>query len=461
MNSASQSGSRKSSKRRFHALSLIAAIAGLLVFLAAAGALFLTLRYDTLRIAVGPAGSNDAKLIDAMAKAFARERSAVRLLPIVTVNADLATSLLREGKADLAVIRSDELPPDAQAIAILRKNVLVLWAPQGRNARDGKKGASAKIGSIEQLAARKIGLLGRAPANAALLKIVLSISGVAPEKVEIIPFATSDIAKMAADSALDAFATVGPSDSRITADAISATVRSRGEPKFLAIDASETLAKKHSQFESAEIPPSSFGSSPPRPEDAVETIGLSHLIAARKSVSEVTATNLTRQLFANRQALLRELPGIATLEKPDTDKDASIPVHPGAAAYIDGTERTFVEKYSDYFWGALLVFSGVGSAGAWFRAFFRRDEKAHHTMLRDRLLDLIAQARSERSLAEVERIEGEADEILRDTLACYEDGAIEEGQLTAFGLVLEQFRHAAAERKRALDVGFPPLQTSA
>ena len=105
-----------------------------------------------------------------------------------------------------------------------------------------------------------------------------------------------------------------------------------------------------------------FGSSPPRPEDTVETIGLSHLIVARKAVSEVIAANLTRQLFADRQSLLNELPGVATLEKPDTDKDASVPVHPGAAAYIDGTERTFIEKYSDYFWGALLLFSGVGSA---------------------------------------------------------------------------------------------------
>ena len=41
-------------RRGLHASSLIAAVAGLLVFLVAAGALFLTLRYDTPRIAVGP-----------------------------------------------------------------------------------------------------------------------------------------------------------------------------------------------------------------------------------------------------------------------------------------------------------------------------------------------------------------------------------------------------------------------
>jgi TRAP-type uncharacterized transport system substrate-binding protein len=447
MDATSPSRPQSKKRRRLNAWTLIAAVAGLLIFVVAAGALFLTLRYDTLRIAVGFPGSNDAKLIDAMAKTFARERSPIRLVPIITENAELSATQLREGKTDLAVIRSDELPPEAQAIAILRKNVLVLWASQGRNA---KKGPTARITNIEQLSGRKVGLLGRAPANAALLKVVLSLSGVVPEKVEIIQFATSDVAKMAADPALDAFATIGPTDSRITAEAIAVTARSRGEPKFLAIDASEALVKKYPQFESAEIPPSSFGSSPARPEDAVETIGLNHLIVARKSVSETKGANLTRQLFADRQALLRELPGIATLEKPDTDKDASVPVHPGAAAYIDGTERTFVEKYSDVFWAALLVLSGLGSAGAWFRAFFRRDEKAHHSVLRDRLLDLIEKARSERSPQELERIEGEADRILRDTVACHEDGAIDEGQLAAFGLVLEQFRYVAAERKRTM-----------
>ena len=59
------------------------------------------------------------------------------------------------------------------------------------------------------------------------------------------------------------------------------------------------------------------------------------------------------------------MPGASHIEKPDTDKDAALPAHPGAAAYIDGTERTFLERYSDCFWGALLVLSGLGSALAW------------------------------------------------------------------------------------------------
>ena len=433
-------------RRRLHTASLIAALVGLLICAVAAGGLFYTLRYETLRIAVGPAESNDAKFVDQMAKTFARDRRLVRLVPVITDTAAQAADLLREGKVDLAVARGDALPSNAQVIAILRKNVLVLWA--GTRNAPGRKGVAPKISAIENLAGRKVGLLGRAPANLELLKSVLAISGVTPDKVEIVPFPANEAAKMAADASLDAFATLGPTDSRITAEALTLTARLRGEPKFLPVDASEALVKQHPQYESVEIPPSSLNSSPARPEDTVETVGVSHLIVARKSLSESRGANLTRQLFADRQALLRELPGIATLEKPDTDKDAALAVHPGAAAYLDGTERTFVEQYSDYFWGALLVFSALGSAGASLRAFFKRDEKSHHLVLRERLFNLIGLARAESSLPALQELEREADEILRDTLACYQDGAIEDGELAAFGLALDQFRHVVSEQKR-------------
>jgi hypothetical protein len=44
----------------------------------------------------------------------------------------------------------------------------------------------------------------------------------------------------------------------------------------------------------------------------------------------------------------------------------------------------------------------------------------------------------------------EADDILRETLECYDDGAIEEGDLSAYSLVLEQFHHAVVDRRAAI-----------
>ena len=44
----------------------------------------------------------------------------------------------------------------------------------------------------------------------------------------------------------------------------------------------------------------------------------------------------------------------------------------------------------------------------------------------------------------------EADTILRDTLTCFENGAMAEGTLTAFNIALEQFHNAVADRKALL-----------
>lgn len=42
------------------------------------------------------------------------------------------------------------------------------------------------------------------------------------------------------------------------------------------------------------------------------------------------------------------------------------------------------------------------------------------------------------------------DDVLRETLDCYKDGAIGEAELLAFGLVLEQFHFAVSDRRQVL-----------
>ena len=90
------------------------------------------------------------------------------------------------------------------------------------------------------------------------------------------------------------------------------------------------------------------------------------------------------------------MPTASEIEKPDTDKDAALPAHAGAAAYIDGNERTFLEKYTDYIWGVILVLSGLGSAGAWLKHYWKRDEREQYVEHRDNLLDLISRVRTGR-----------------------------------------------------------------
>jgi TRAP transporter TAXI family solute receptor len=419
--------------------------AALLIVAAIAGAAFLLSRPTTLRIAVGPPGSDDQRLIQGLAQAFVNEGSPVRLTVISTAGAVESLGLLSAGETDLAVGRADEdMPKGAGSVAILRKNVVVLWAPPRKGA---KKDTKAKIKEIADLDGHRVGVLGRTPMNVNLLKVILSESGLNPDKVTISRFSISQITEMVRDPSIDAFMTVGPLNSKITTDAITTTARLRGEPAFIPIDVSEALAHRHPLYESEEIPGSSFTTAPARPEDKVDTVSVSHLIVAPKALSESTVGAFTRALFQVRPALAREDPAASKIQKPDTDKDAAIPAHPGAAAYIDGNERTFLDRYSDYFWGAILLFSVLGSGAAWLRHYMKRDERNITTLHRDKLLSAIAQVRKTDSVEELDALQEEADEFLRETLECYDDGAIEEGDLSAYGLVLEQFHHAVVDRR--------------
>src|SRR5215470_3989955 len=78
-------------------------IAGALAIIGAmAAGYYFAVRPVTLRIAVGPANSDDLKVVQALAQAFNNQRnSLVRLRPVQTDGAAASANLLGEGKSDL------------------------------------------------------------------------------------------------------------------------------------------------------------------------------------------------------------------------------------------------------------------------------------------------------------------------------------------------------------------------
>jgi TRAP transporter TAXI family solute receptor len=435
-------------KAMFITLAGVLAIVGAL----AAGYHFST-QPEILRIAVGPANSDDIKVVQALTQAFSQAHGHVRLHPVQTEGSVASAEALADDKVDLAIVRGDlDVPKNAQAVATLRKNLVVMWVPADvkSQGKSQDKKAAAKITKIVQLAGHRVGVIGRTEANVNLLKLILKQYGVDPAKVEIVQFPASEAADAIRGQKADAYLATGTISGRATMDAIAASTRDGKTPTFLAIDSAEAIAQNHPMYEASEIPAGAFGGSPDRPEAEVKTISFAHHIVARKALSDSTVAAFTRQLFAIRQAVMAEFPLAAKIETPDTDKDAAIPVHPGAAAFIDGEEKTFLDRYSDYIWWGLMGLSAIGSAGAWFAGYLRKEERNTNSSLRERLLDMLAAARRSDSAEELDRMQADADDILRQTLLGFEHGTIQQGALTAFNIALDQFHKAVADRKALL-----------
>ncbi|MFL5053319.1 MAG: TAXI family TRAP transporter solute-binding subunit [Xanthobacteraceae bacterium] len=444
----------------------LVAIGGILALVGlTAAALYFASQPTILKVAVGPPNSEDLRVIQTIAQHFARERTAIRLRPIIKDGAAQSAAALDSGEADLAVVRRDVAMPQAgQAVAILRKNLVMFVAPApaaaAGKAKRGKKAAAKeeetkKIEKIEDLAGRRLAVVGRSPANISLLKVILTQYGIPPEKVEVVQIDTADVGTKIRESRTDAIMLVGPVGSRITAEAVAAAMRDKEAPTFIPVDAAEAIAQRVAVYESTEIAAGAFGGAPQKPPEAVETIGFSHYIVARRSLDESTAGEFTRLLLGARQSLSAELPAIGKIEPPDTEKGAAVAVHPGAAAFIDGEQKSFFERYNDWIYYGLMLLSFVGSAMAWLMNYSKVDDHAKKLTLLDRLLEVMQEARQASTLDTLEQLQTEADAILQATIRQVENQNLDQTVLQAFSLTLEQTRGAIAERRASLMAALP------
>ena len=472
-----------------------------------------------LTIAVGPPNSEDTRVVQSIAAQLAREQFNIRLqTKVLDGGPPAAAAAIDNGQADLAVVRRDSgMPKNGQAVAILRKNVVVFIVPsaaeppkaakdtaaaKGKTAAKGKADAKAKpaakaktpakgkaakgkaaddeteeaedpakIAKIDQMVGKRLGVIGRSPRNIELLKVILRQYRISPDqlvmlstddlkkpneagKISVIQFDPSNVASAIKDSNVDVIMSVGPVGSPITADAIAAATRGKGAPTFLPIDAAEAIAEREPVYEASEIKAGAFGGSPQRPEESVETIEVHHFIVARRSLGEQVVADFTKHLFAIRPTLAAEMPSAAKIEKPDTDKDASVTVHPGAAAYLDGELKTFFDRYSDLLYWGLMAMSVLGSGFAGLLSYSKADDRVRKLRTLEKLLEIAKSARSADSVQALDDLQTEIDDIQGNMIHEVEASTLDETAMTAYAMSIERAQLTISDRRAAL-AGLP------
>ncbi len=65
----------------------------------------------------------------------------------------------------------------------------------------------------------------------------------------------------------------------------------------------------------------------------------SFYVVAHKKLDNDLVSSLTQSLLSARRDLISELPILAQVTAPDTDPNAFLPVHPGAAAFYRWDDR--------------------------------------------------------------------------------------------------------------------------
>ena len=139
------------------------------------------------------------------------------------------------------------------------------------------------------------------------------------------------------------------------------------------------------------------------------------------------------------------------IEAPETDKGGVLPTHPGAAAFIDGEEETFFERYSDMIYIGAMIGSVLISSIAALASRLAVRGYERFDLLMEHALTILKAGREAVDAPTLSRLELEIDEILTQSLA---SGAKLDGhQLAALTLAIQQARLAIADRRAEIAPG--------
>jgi hypothetical protein len=215
-------------------------------------------------------------------------------------------------------------------------------------------------------------------------------------------------------------------------------------PVLIPIDAAGAIADIKGPYESFDIPKGTLRGAPPVPEDDVTTLRVGYYLVANRHLNSNLITDLTRKLMAVRRDLVGEQPLLSGLAAPDLDPDAFLSVHQGAAAYYNGTQENFMDKYGDAIYLMPMVFGGLASvfAAAWRFLGVRSGETTPTTL--NTLCGLPGRIRKIDNEADLAAIEDEVDAVLRAELlksAEQEEGASDTTALIAAAHRIDNLIH--------------------
>ncbi|MBX9847130.1 MAG: ABC transporter substrate-binding protein [Xanthobacteraceae bacterium] len=412
----------------------------------ASGAGIYAYRYSrqptTLTVAAGSLDGDAPKLMEAIAARLAVTKAPVRLKVVDELTAADATASFAAGKTDLAVVRPDvgDLS-SARTLMIVARAVVLIIALPGSN-----------VTSMDNLKGKTIGVIGGAM-NHSVVQVLTREYDLERARTRFRDMLPAEVPQAVQAKQVQALLLVVPISenyiSRIR-DTLRAT---KGKVALVPIESAGAIANIQRAYESYELPKGTIRGSPAVPDEDLTTLRLPLYLVANKKISDDVAGALVKAVFDARRELSKEHPLLAQIAEPDKDKDAFIPIHPGASQYFEDEQKSFFDKYGDQlFYGSMLLGMLTSMlAGVW-RYMLKSDPGPQERPL-SRLFGLMDRVREARDETELAQAEQEIDEILKLQLQQCAPGEIDAGEAAAVSLATHRLEHLVSQRRAALRSG--------
>ncbi|TXN04809.1 C4-dicarboxylate ABC transporter substrate-binding protein [Methylobacterium sp. WL103] len=426
-----------------------------LLALAVAGFAYAYLaRPTTLVVAVAPNGGSEPALMRAYADALAKGKASIRLRIVPFDGVRESAEALRDGKADLAVVRPDVmLPRNGLTLAVLREQATFVVAPR-----------QAGMDGFPALAGKRLGILAPRKADHALVRSLVRRHGLelrddVPEGevhgrvVALVPVEEGAIGRFLSEGRIAAVILLTTPTSS-AAQRIVGIVRgadANGEATlFGAPDAASTLARLP-RLQAVTIPAGLYDGQQRLPAEDVPTVGSSYRLMARATLSRSVAAEVTQHLFEMRALLSEATPAAEDVTHPAYDTtvgatSARLAIHPGAIDYYEREQESLIERYESWIYLLAILGGGLGSVAAWLRQRIGRIRRERIEVATLRLLEIRSNARGESDRSKLEEMAGETDDLAASVARHALRRAAEPHTLAAATLAVDAARSTVARR---------------
>ncbi len=416
---------------------LFAALTLILTIATVWGGRILLRNSETLIFVVGEPNGVEARFAAKLAAVLKNTSSRLHLKIVPTADGARALAQFDHRQADLAILRTDaKVPPRARALAILERDILLLISP-----------ANKKIKSVAELKKKKIAVLAEGDNTAAFVRNMLEISDSsdAAARVQMAP-PNSTLDKLFSTGGFGAVVAIAHT-STIMKDKRYEQYAKRGGFTLNAIDESKALARRNPGISQETLATGMLSSAPEIPDDDLDTIGLQWLLVAQSRMSTTTVGDLARAIYENKAALTLDDSFASRIEPADTDKDAFIVAHQGAAEYINDDTKSFMDRYSDLMYLGAAALSVIGSIFAAIYTNLTRVAPEKAGELATAILVIGEKIEHAHSLDALEALQDELEAILRGAVIGLRDGTISTDGLDTFKLGYEFVRDEIGMRR--------------
>jgi TRAP transporter TAXI family solute receptor len=411
----------------------------------AAGAGLFGYRYitqpTTLTIATGSLDGDVPRIMSAMAQRMASTNAPIRLKVVEKATASEAAKEFAAGNVDLVIARADLVDLSiARAVLAVTHGVVLIVVPPG-----------SPIEGMDDLRGKMVGVIS-ADTNRQVIAAITKEYALDSAKVSFKNLTPADVPQAFQTKQIQALLVVLPLSEKYIAMVRDLFPRNaKASLSLVPIESAGAIEEVSPPFKSYELPKGTLRGSPPVPDDDLTTLRVPYFLVANKNLSDDVVTALTKAMMEARRELVGEFPLLAQVMAPSTDKDAYVPIHPGAAAFFDGDEKTIFDKYGDqFFYGSMLLGTLMSVLAAIWK-FMTRDMGKPGERPSIRLYALVGKINEAKSESELSAIEQEIDEILKVELENCSSGKIDSGEMSAISLASQRLQYLMAQRRLTLN----------